>query len=135
MAESAQMGISYAPIKLRNASEPDIEVEVQAMADSGAATLCIPESVAEELRLSINGDRRSVTVADGRKLEVPYVGPVEVWFEGRHCYVGALVLGDEVLLGAIPMEDMDLVITPSSNDVTVNPESPEIPALKVKAAK
>ena len=102
MAESARMGISYAPIKLRNPSEPDIEVEVQAMADSGAATLCIPESVAEELRLSINGDRRSVTVADGRKLEVPFVGPVEVWFEERHCYVGALVLGDEVLLGAIP---------------------------------
>jgi len=38
---------------------------------------------------------------------VSYVGPVEVKFENRSCFTGALVLGDEVLLGAIPREDMD----------------------------
>ncbi|MEM9479570.1 MAG: aspartyl protease family protein [Verrucomicrobiota bacterium] len=126
------MGITYAPIKLKNPAEPDTELDVTAMADSGAATLCIPETVARDLKLTVNGNTREVTLADGRHLEVPYVGPVEVWFEGRHCYVGALVLGDEVLLGAIPMEDMDLVVTPNRRDVSVNPESPEIPTLKVK---
>jgi hypothetical protein len=36
-------------------------------------------------------------------------------------------LGDEVLLGAVPMEDMDLVVSPSHRKVVVNPESPNIP--------
>jgi hypothetical protein len=36
------------------------------------------------------------------------------------------VLGDEVLLGAIPMEDMDLVVNPRDRSVDVNPESPNI---------
>jgi len=35
--------------------------------------------------------------------------------------MGALVLGDEVLLGAIPMEDMDLVVNPRDRTVDVSP--------------
>jgi len=45
----------------------------------------------------------------------------------------ALVLGDSVLLGAIPMEDMDLVIHPLDRKVSVNPESPDIPSAIVKS--
>ena len=33
----------------------------------------------------------------------------------------------EVLLGAIPMEDMDLVLRPQLQSIDVNPESPNIP--------
>jgi len=40
--------------------------------------------------------------------------------------------GDEVLLGAVPMEDMDLVINPATRSVTVNPQSPNIPSSPVK---
>jgi hypothetical protein len=40
------------------------------------------------------------------------VGPIEARFKNRVAYVGAIVMGDEVLLGAIPMEDMDLVLLP-----------------------
>lgn len=50
----------------------------------------------------------------------------------RFCYVGALVLGDEVLLGAVPMEDMDLVLSPSRREITVDPNSPNIPHARVK---
>jgi hypothetical protein len=38
-----------------------------------------------------------------------------------------VVLGNEVLLGAIPMEDMDLVLRPQLQSVDVNPESPNLP--------
>ncbi|MCX7016930.1 MAG: clan AA aspartic protease, partial [Candidatus Sumerlaeota bacterium] len=58
--------------------------------------------------------------------EVSYVGPVQISCLGRGCFVGALVLGDRVLLGALPMEDMDLVISPTKQQVTVNPESPNM---------
>ena len=33
----------------------------------------------------------------------------------------------EVVLGAIPMEDMDLVLRPQQQGLDVNPESPNIP--------
>ena len=50
----------------------------------------------------------------------------------RLCFVGALVLGDEVLLGAVPMEDMDLVVSPGRREVTVDPASPNLPHVRVK---
>ena len=56
----------------------------------------------------------------------PYVGPIETRFKNRAAYVGAIVMGDQVLLGAIPMEDMDLVVTPQDRRVDVNPLSPDI---------
>jgi hypothetical protein len=45
---------------------------------------------------------------------------------------GAMVLGNEVLLGAIPMEDMDLVLRPQLKSVDVNPRSPNIPVSLAK---
>ena len=63
---------------------------------------------------------------------VSYVGPIEVIFENRTCFAGALVLGDEVLLGGVPMEDMDLIISPAHQKVVVNPESPNFPRAFVK---
>ena len=71
-------------------------------------------------------------MADGRSMKVPYVGPIEVGFQDRFCYVGALVLGDEVLLGSVPMEDMDLVLSPSRREITVDPSSPNIPHARAK---
>ena len=46
---------------------------------------------------------------------------------GRECVTGALVIGNQVLLGAIPMEDMDLIVEPARLRVSVNPLSPNIP--------
>jgi hypothetical protein len=57
---------------------------------------------------------------------VPYVGPIETRFKNRVGLGGALVLGDQVLLGAIPMEDMDLVVIPRDRKVDVNPGSPNV---------
>jgi len=67
-----------------------------------------------------------VTLADGSKKRVPYVGPIEVRFKNRVGFAGALVMGDQVLVGAIPMEDMDLVVVPRTRTLDVNPKSPKI---------
>lgn len=64
-------------------------------------------------------------LADGRRQSVPYVGPVEIRFKGRVAYGGALILGERVLLGAIPMEGMGLVVLPRGRRVDVNPENPD----------
>jgi len=47
-------------------------------------------------------EQREVTLASGQKQLVLYVGPIEIGFANRRCFVGAMVLGDEALLGAIP---------------------------------
>jgi len=85
---------------------------VSARADSAALMLCIPAPLAAALQLQ-QESLRALSVADGRVLKVPYVGPLRVDFEGRCCFVGALVLSDEVLLGTVPMEDMDVIVNPT----------------------
>lgn len=109
---------------LRNPRLPDLDpVNVEALVDSGATHLCIPEHVQLQLQLE-EIDSKEVTLADGSKRLVPYVGPVELRFKNRVGFAGALVRGDQVLLGAIPMEDMDLVIIPKTRTLDVNPNSP-----------
>ena len=126
------MGHFFADIELTNPARPDLRsVPVKALADSGALRLCIPEHVALQLELGCESERE-VSVADGRKQKVPYVGPIRVRFGDRTCFVGALVLGDEVLLGAVPTEDMDLILSPGRREVTVDPASPNIPHARVK---
>lgn len=63
---------------------------------------------------------------------MPYVDPIKVAFGKRFCHVGALVLGDAVLLGAVPMEDRDLVVNPARQAATVDPASPNIPHALIK---
>ena len=126
------MGYVFAEIELSNPRRQDLTpLSAKALVDTGALMLCIPEHVALQLNLEAEATRE-VSVAVGRSTTVPYVGPVKVAFEKRFCYVGALVLGDEVLLGAVPMEDMDLVVNPGRKMLTVDPASPNLPHARVK---
>jgi len=120
------MGISNAKLRLKNPRLPDLNaVEVEAMADTGALHLCIPEHIALQLKL-VEIEKKEVTLADASRRLVPYVGPIQIEFATRTGFAGALVLGDQVLLGAIPMEDMDLVVVPKDRSVMLNPLSPNI---------
>jgi clan AA aspartic protease len=126
------VGYIHAEIELSNPKDGSLaRLTVQALVDTGALTLCIPEHVRLQLGLE-EAEKREVTTAEGRRSLVPYVGPVMVRFQNRTAFVGALVLGDEVLLGSVPMEDMDLVVNPSTRTLTVNPQSPNYPQALVK---
>jgi len=126
------MGMTRSKITLSNPRRPNLEpIEIDALADTGALHLCIPEHVRLQLDLDKVEDRE-VTLADGSKKLVPYVGPVMINFSNRSGFTGALVLGDEALIGAIPMQDMDLIVIPSSRTLAVNPNSPNVPASMAK---
>jgi clan AA aspartic protease len=120
------MGLINAKLTLKNPRKPELQpLEVDALADSGAVHLCIPAHVQIQLGLE-EVTKKEATLADGNKKLVPYVGPVELRFKNRVGFAGALVMGDEVLLGAIPMEDMDLILIPKTRTLDVNPGSPNI---------
>jgi clan AA aspartic protease len=121
------MGLTYATLQLSNPKAPGLQpITVRSLADTGALHLCVPNHVALQLNLQ-ELQKREVVTADGEKMLCPYVGPVEVSYNGQSCFTGAIVLGDEVLLGAVPMEDMDLVVSPAKRSVIANPDSPNIP--------
>ena len=120
------MGLKKAKIILKNPRKNNVKpIEIEALADSGAVHLCIPEHIRIQLKLE-EIDKKEVTMADGSKKLVPYVGPIEIKFKNRIGFAGALLMGDQPLLGAIPMEDMDLVIIPKKCIIDVNPDSPNI---------
>ena len=120
------MGQIYASLSLSNpAKENLLPIAANALVDTGALFLCVPEHIAVQLQLK-EYEKREVTIADGSKKLVPYVGPVKINYLNRVCLTGALVMGDMVLLGAIPIEDMDLVIHPAQLQIPVNPNNPNI---------
>ena len=121
------MGLVYSTIILSNPVKPDLKsLEVKCLVDSGSTYLCIPQHLATQLEIKTL-ETREATLAEGSSQSVPYAGPVKISFDNRSCFVGTLIMGDEVLLGAVPMEDMDLIIQPKLLKLTVNPESPNIP--------
>jgi clan AA aspartic protease len=121
------MGIVYQQIRIYNAARPDLEeIDAKAIVDTGAIDLCIPRHIVNQLKLE-TVEQREVTYADGPKEVVDYVGPVKIECFGRHAFTGAMVMGDTVLLGAIPMESMDLLVDPRRLQLIPNPENPNIP--------
>ena len=120
------MGLVYGQIFLSNPKDETLKpIEVRCLVDSGATYLCIPETIAIQLKLE-EAEKREVMLADGSVRSVSYVGPVQINFDNRSCYVGAMVMGEQTLLGAIPMEDMDLVVHPKLFKLSVNPAHPNI---------
>lgn len=126
------MGLTNAKIQLWNPRLPELEaVEIDALADTGALHLCIPRHIQIQLQLE-EIDTKEVTLADGSRRLVPYVGPIELRYKNRVGFSGALVMGETPLLGAIPLEDMDLVVVPKTREVIVNPLNSNIASSTAK---
>ena len=126
------MGTIYAQVELGNLLRQDLRpVNIEAMVDSGAINLCVPDIVRRELGLEI-ARTRVAQMTDGSLVEVGVVEPVTLRFENRVTTRTAMVLGDEVLLGAIPMQDMDVLIDPRNERLILPPDRPNFALSKVK---
>ncbi len=102
------------------------KTRVTMLVDSGSYLMAINENIQAYLDLPFQYQEPAV-LADGKTLLCDVVGPVEVRFANRRSTCNAIVLpGDsEPLLGAIPMEEMDVVIDMKRQEVVVNPKHPE----------
>lgn len=133
------MGLIYANIELINSDDLALvrrgyfaedqvrRMIVNALVDSGAYMLAINENLRHQLGL-LSLDQQIAELADGSKIKLDIVGPVDVRFKNRATTCRAMVLpGDsEILLGSIPIEDMDLLIDPKHQQLILNPQTPYI---------
>ncbi|HEX8333780.1 MAG TPA: aspartyl protease family protein [Segetibacter sp.] len=139
------MGLVYAEIELINAEDIALarrnvidkdeikRMTVTALVDSGSYMLAINENIQEQLQLPIV-ERRKAQLANGEIVECDVVAPVELKFKNRRTTCSAMVLPgeSEVLLGAIPLEDMDVLIHPLRQELIVNPDHPYFAQMKMK---
>jgi clan AA aspartic protease len=139
------MGHVYADITLVNSVDAVLaqtgnlpnghvrQMEGNALVDSGAMTLTINEEIARQLGLVVQ-EQLVVTLANGVDHTCDYVGPVNIHFENRTACCRALVLpgADEILLGVIPLEEMDVIIDPITQKLAVHPDHPHHAKVRVK---
>jgi clan AA aspartic protease len=139
------MGMVYATVELIHSGDLEMvrrgymdidevrQMPIRVMADSGSYMLAINEHIQELMQFNVV-ERRKAQLANGQVITCDVVGPVDLRFENRRCTCSAFVLpGDsEPLLGAIPMEDMDLVIHPQKQQLMVHPDHPDLAQMKMK---
>jgi clan AA aspartic protease len=125
------MGIVHAEITLRNAGdvaavqhgyirENQVRASVvNALVDTGCGSLVITEEVSKALGLTVKRLSRS-TLADGSKPYYQVTEPVEIHWKDRETACPAIVVPgtEEVLLGAIPLEGLDLMVDPTRQILT-----------------
>lgn len=109
--------------------------EVDAVVDTGAVMILLPQDLVERLGLRI-ADKTIVTLADERRVEMEIAANLELTIAGRECSTDCLVgpPGCEVLLGQLVLERLDLIVDPLKRTITPRPEWPYLPNLKLKQA-
>lgn len=126
------MGMTHADLSLSNLFTGQ-KLEVRTLVATGATFMCVTEDVALQLGFDVTEvSQQIVTLADGHQRKVPKIAPVEIHFENRSYVTEALVLGDECLMGVLPLEAMDLLVDPSSQRLVVNPAHPNYPVALAK---
>jgi clan AA aspartic protease len=139
------MGLIYATITRINGDDRSMvrrnlmdkdevkQMNVEMPVDTGRVYMYINESAQAQLQIPV-GEKRKGQLADGSIVAYHVVAPVEVRFKNRRCTTSAMVLpgNNETLLGAIPLEDMDVVIHPQRQELIVNPDHPYFAQMKLK---
>jgi clan AA aspartic protease len=94
------------------------QLTVNAVVDTGAWTLVINEKTREKLGLRIE-EPTETTLAGGVKIPSGTTEPVRIYWKDRRITCEAVVLpGEEdVLMGAYPLEGLDLMIHPKTQEV------------------
>ena len=113
-------------------AEKDIRsYEANALIDTGAVSSVVPSNVMQQLGLQSDG-QRVAEYADGRNDVVELTEPITFDIMGRKTTEGAMVLGDEVIIGQTVLEVLDLLVDCNNRKVIPNPAHPDQPVVKIK---
>jgi clan AA aspartic protease len=131
------MGYIHAEITLTNDGDTAVasrgymkpeeirSVTVSALVDSGAHRLVINEEIQKQLGLR-EIKSMSAMLADGTVKEFAIAEGVEIRFKNRStiCFPVVVPGNAQVLLGAIPLQDLDVVLNMKAEELQINPEHP-----------
>ncbi len=143
MVEQITMGAVHTKVKLTNAGDESMVsrgvlaprylrvYEGQALVDTGAVMLVIPQSVADELGLRIRG-QQVARFANGAEELVGVTEPIILECEGRITADEALVVGDEILIGQVILEKLDLLPDCKNQRLIPNPAHPDYSVSMIK---
>jgi clan AA aspartic protease len=107
--------------------------EIDILVDTGAYNLSINENLVAQLGLEIIGSQ-SFELADGEIKRFDVAEPVEIRFKNRTTSCNPIVLpgNTEMILGCIPLEDMDVLIDPRREVMELPPDRPYLAKKKLK---
>ncbi len=88
--------------------------ETEALLDTGAVRSTIPAAVAERLGL-FRLRKTDAKYADGRVEEVDMTEAVTVEILGRETEMNPMILGEQILLGVMVLEGLDLMVDCNRN--------------------
>lgn len=139
------MGLIHADIELINGEDIVLArrhlidkdeiraIKVRALVDTGSLYMTINEHIQQVLQLPVIG-KKTAQLANGNIVECDVVSPLEIRFKNRDALCRAMVLPEdsEPLLGAIPMEEMDVLIHPQRQELIVNPEHPDFAIVSLR---
>lgn len=118
------MGFVYADFTLANLFTKKT-VPIRALVDTGAMEVFVTEPIARELGFDVTEvSLKTVILADGSVRAVPTIAPVRTYFADRSCLVDVMVMGDECLVGVVPLELMALIVDPVRQRVVFDPKYP-----------
>lgn len=126
------MGKVVEKVKLTSLFDPAKSVEVEAVVDTGAMMLVLPQNLIDELGLE-KIDEVRVKYADNHTAIRKIYGAIRLELKGRAGIFDALaeVEGSQPLIGQIVLERLDLVIEPTARTLIPNPRSPEMPMVEI----
>jgi clan AA aspartic protease len=140
--QAAKMGAVYTTVKLTNAIDEGMvrrgvlaprhlrQYEGQALVDTGAVMLVIPQMVADELGLQIV-DQQLARFANGQEEMLGLTESIIIECEGRRTSDQALVVGDVILIGQVILEKLDLLPDCRNQQLIPNPEHPDYPVAMI----
>jgi clan AA aspartic protease len=143
MIKQTNMGAVRTKVKLTNSGDEVMvsrgvlaprhlrQYEGEALVDTGALTLVLPPAVVEQLGLRIQ-TQQVARYANGFEEPVGVTEPVIIECEGRQTAVQALVVGDEILIGQVVLELLDLLPDCRNQRLIPNPANPDYPVAIIK---
>lgn len=105
--------------------------EADALIDTGAVSSVVTSNVMNQLGVLAVGSRVA-EYADGRNDVVDLTEPITFNIMGRTTTEGAMVLGDEVIIGQTILEVLDLLVDCNNRKLIPNPAHPDQPVVKIK---
>ncbi|MGV0024029.1 retroviral-like aspartic protease family protein [Phormidesmis priestleyi] len=146
VVKQIEMGAVHTQVTITNSADEEMvnrgilaprhlrQYQGQALVDTGAVMLVIPQNVAEQLGLRIRGQQLA-RFANGSEELVGVTESIIVECEGRKTADEALVVGDEILIGQVILEKLDLLPDCKNQRLIPNPANPDYPVAIIKRFK